>query len=238
MDSQAVYSNKQMRSSDFRWLIGQAIQYHEIWLDRLKTLRTFYLRVAEARLEETVPHDGIVTIDDHDWDLTAGYLPLADQLPIDWQRKIPALTGKLPRSFIILVVELIEQLDESECSFVPLSYIELALLFLRSPSFSIPSHTDDVQTLARVTTFYTRPTLSHIVGLLKTAFRFVVRTFELDHLCVKQANRSDISIHHHTEAFLCRLGPASIGWIRQMIDSFSHGRGIRKAADIARPIPS
>ena len=238
VDTQAVYTNRQGRPPSFNQMLNEAVSYDETWHDRRTTLQTYYLAVASEQQEvQETPQEQVI-IDDTDWSARAGCLSLLDQVPVDWIARVPPVLQKIPKSFIIHILAALERSESPEEDFVPVSFIELAFIFLVQPGFSIPrSQAEDVQSLYQIDTFFVRPTLAYVVSLIRGALRGIVSLFGLDHMFVARADRSAVCIHFPTEAMLCQVRSNILQELRRKMDLYTHGRGFRRASDLARPIP-
>ena len=239
VDNQAVHTNLYGRDSAFRDLLQQMVAFHELWLDRFRTLRRFLLDVAAVQQEAKHTDPDIILVADEDWGQQACHLSLIDQLPLDWTSRVPMVTRGIPRSFVLQLMTFIERCEGASFDFEPVSYIELAMICLGERNFHLPKpHAEDVQTLVPVSSFFTRPTLAHVINLVRGSIRLLVRLFDLEHMVAKAVDRSLAQISFPVDGILIQMPFSLIQGGQARLRAFSGGRGIRKASDLARPIPS
>ena len=236
VDRQAVQMNLS-RPPHF-WALLEA---SEAWIierrDALRILRRFYHAVAEQRHDQPEPLDEVIQIPDEDWNARVHDTPFHCALPLNWQTLIGVGTPKLPTAFLVLLSSCTERLETEGQDFIACSFIELALLLLQDGNFQLPSCTGggDIQALFAPTGFYTRPTLARVVTLVRRAFRFWADRFDVGEFLVGGLNKSHQLIFHPTDGVLLRLSTETVSFVRKLIVDFTSGRGVRKAADLAKP---
>ena len=238
VDQQAVSMNDH-RPPEFYQMARRAHNYHEEQKRIMRSLRTFYLNVAEDAQQklptmETLPPQ---CIDDTDWAELVNHCGLTDGLTPLWLQEIDASTVRAPMCFVELLISLLGTLGTGDDPFQPISFVELALLLLEHPDFRLPHlrARGDVQ-LQKNTSFFTRPTLAKVVDLVRCSVKAVCLGFDLSHYLVRGHDRSYLGIFMPVDSVVLQIGGSYTAQVPQLIARFTASRGFRKAADLARPV--
>ena len=84
----------------------------------------------------------------------------------------------------------------------------------------------------------TQAGLSQLVGTnLKHVVLFLGSCFSLERYLVHSCDRTNGRILYPTLGVVCRLRGSTLESVRRDVQAFTAGKGFRKAADLAKPLP-
>ena len=236
VDHLAVQVN-QTRSSTFWTLTSSLADHHRSWSDILRTLRKFYLAVAEFRAEQNQQTPEVILIDDTDWDLQVEHTSLHEALPLNWLEVAEQTFCKVPQAYLSHVIQVLSAIDEPDEHFLPLSIIEIAFLCLRRPDFCVLHKLGTSVQMVTPCTLFCRPTFASVVTNLKLAVLFLGSCFSLERYLIHSCDRTNGKILYPTLGVVCRMSNSTLESVRRDVQAFTAGKGFRKAADLAKPLP-
>ena len=226
-------------------ILGKAIDdlvgYYTRWSTLLRKLRSFYLEVASRRQEaqsHEVEDEQVVHIDDTNWEEIVGPTALLSHCP----SRLPAEFGerhpRVSTEFVELLVSRLTSFEDETMRQSPLSFIEIAMLMLQTESFSVPvqSQSDGTFLLRPVGLLHSRPTVAQLVHWIRIAFKTLCTFIGRIEYLVRGLDRSHNCISSRCDGILVRPSVAAQGTARRLVLEFAP-RGIRRAADLARPLP-
>ena len=237
-DVQAVTCNR-TRTPDFWQMVHLATEYHQDQTHIIRELRHFYWQIGEETRPSFSGTDNLPVeiIGETDWDEVVGFESFYSKLPPLWQQTIQYKKKDPPGIFIEDLLQTLCRWDDAEAPFLPLSFIELALLLREDSALRLPqpSVTRGVQ-LARPSDFFSRPTLAKVVDLIRGAFRVLVDHFGLDFYWAHKQNRSHLGIFMPADCIILRVSSGHRARLHDLVSTFTAHRGFRKAADLAKPV--
>ena len=238
VDGHAVQTNMN-RGPVFSELQHGALSYFEVWSNRIRELRKFYLAVAQQQplTEEVID----LTIEDEDL-LPPDYdgMLLTDAMPVDWrsQLNLSLSAVRLPLEFVSAVFEAIFTLEQTPEIRFPVSFIELTLWLISVANIHIPVWNSvsvgwDLKSYHGI---LLKPTFVSVLHQVKLAVNFGLQTLGFSDYSVKSLNRSSLGIHMPCDGIIVHTSHDIADQIKACTNSFTGSRAIRKVADLARPI--
>eukprot|EP00435_Cladocopium_sp_Y103_P074403 s90_g48.t1 len=237
VDAQAVATNLQ-RGPMFAQLLADAEAYYSTWQTRLRSLRSFYLQVAQTK------HDQIDVID-----LTAEAsvelqgvddTPLGDALPVDWKQQLTRSSDALtmPTEFVSFLVSSLVSIEPVQNNFVVISFIELTLWCVQElkAQFPIKQATKGQWRFQTVDSMLLKPTLASLTSKLKKSFLFALKTLGLESYICRGCVRHEAGIAIPVDGLLLSMPPESANQMSTASSTFFGPRMLRKSADLARPV--
>ena len=235
VDHQAVLANR-CRSPEVMRLLADIEQEHGQQAHFLRTLREFFLKVATHQAQADDPPNPVIEVDDADWEVLMPRGTFSDHLSVTWKTQLSVHTGVECCLFQEEVVRTMDTIESSEAEACVLSYIELTLIFLACTAMKFPKYEGSkVVQLQSYSAFYTRPTLTKVVGWVRGAFRDILGVSELELFEVSGVDRSIAGITYPVPGLVCRVGQQYRCQLSQLIEKFTGGRCVRRSSDLARP---
>ena len=210
----------------------------ESWHQKLKLLRTFYLRIAEGtglnkkKTSKTL-QPVYVLEDDHDCTES-----IPDCLPLNWKHNLPSSTKKLPSWFYEEILNWLIQNDAVDGPLQLISEVELAIALAADSSFHFPAWDSQRNTWSpkSYSMHFERPTLSTLIRLIFVALDVLAGHFDFVGHLAKGVRRETLGIFRPGRGLYIRW-PLTLR--HQVVDRLGRlvsRRSIRVAADLARPL--
>ena len=238
-DSLAGDANAQ-RGPVFDRLMASQRAHHHYWAPMLHSLKRFFLAVAEHRVKQPRPTElsqQVQLIDDTDWDERVQGRVLSEQATEHGYEGFEERHPRVPIAYVQLLISFLPDVEDPTSLFQPISFTELSLLFLERSDFVCPPTSQQAPFLTwrHPRDQFTRPTLAHVTRQIRSALLAQLRHAQLLHYHVKELDRSEAMIFVKTDGLIVRPSPTARHRMRTRIHEFSGGRGLRRAADMAKP---
>ena len=149
----------------------------------------------------------------------------------------PAMSSNVHFGFAQLLVRLFKEFDDERADYQAASFVEICMLFLSRSDFKCSPAASQApfSEWRHPRDHFTRPTLAQVVRSVRSMVLLVLGQFDMLRYHVKNVGRSESNIQVRTDGLILRLPPLAFFTMRQRIEEFNGGRGIRKASDLARP---
>ena len=212
--------------------------HRQWWSHRLRALRSFYLEVATIRLEEKTrlpsQGEGPILVDDTDWGLSIDSTSLVDSVPCVIPPDLP-MRRKMPLEFIELLITLLSCIEDSEAAYKPISYVEISMLFLQLAEFRLPvtDAQSEFDSWKPPHLLHVRPTLASVVQIIRQGFVVLLKGLRLSH-GVSRLDRTETGITMPCDGLILQPSASVLAQLPSLVVAFNP-KGIRKAADLARP---
>lgn len=237
-DQCAVAAN-QDRGAGFAALQHRLQAHRADCMDKLRSLRAFYVDIAafdppeEAAIDLTAD-DTLVLTDSYDG------VSLSDSLAVNWtlQLQVTPEKPKFPLAFVASIFEAVCHLEQTPEIRFSVSFIELTLWMLYDFSLLIPVW-DSTKGEWKMSDYFgilLRPTFVSILTQVKQAFQFGLQLFGLSHFSCKALNRVESGIQYPVDGLVVHTSMALSTRLRELTSTFNGSKGIRKVADLAKPL--
>lgn len=237
-DEGALQANRE-RGPGFAALQTELLHRHAEQLQRLRTLRQFYAKIAAYEPPET---DVI--------DLTADaslLLPhdeagdsLSDSLAINWQLQLRTNSErfKLPTDFVVRVFEAICFLEQKPEIQTSVSFFELTLWMIKDHFLPVPVW-DTVGNAWNLRDYFgilLRPTCAFTISQVRQAVHHGLELYGLAHFSGKGLNRTEAGISYPVDGLVVHISHVLSARLKELSHDFGGSKGIRKVADLAKPL--
>eukprot|EP00435_Cladocopium_sp_Y103_P060150 s1104_g21.t3 len=191
-DAQAVQTNRQ-RGLAFEQLRHQAETFYKDWTHKLRTLRDFYLHVAQTKEEQPEVID--LTADSVFWSERVADVSLGDALTVDWKQQLVFHQDNLalPVQFVSHLISLCIAEEPMQNNFIAVSFIELVLWNVQNLNVQFPVERarDGQWTFRTVQDMLLRPTVAFVVQKFRQAITQGLKVLGLEiYLCNRLDRRS------------------------------------------------
>ena len=237
-DSIAVQMNL-TRGTQFEQMDAELQGYFQSNLNRLRALKTFYLKIVDDEGQD----DEVIDLTGDDMQLVASLpdqLSLSDGLAVNWnaQLKVAFEETRYPVQFAISIFEAVCHLEtESQISFT-VSFIELAIWLVTDMHVLLPfwDSSSGGWKLCDYFAVLLRPTVASIVSQIRQVLVQGLKHMNLAHFLRKGVSRLDSGISIPVDGVEIRTTLEFASRLKTLTLEFSGSRMIRKAADLARPL--
>ena len=237
-DACAVTSNDH-RSSEFQTMSNAARAHHELWVGRLRALRSFYLKVSDASIHETATIDLTHEISTFELAEQLGNISFSEALPLNWRQQLNLhFEGREQQlSFCVQILEHIFYLESAASEFFQLSFIELAFWLIQERGLPVLIG-DDVQgwNLRSYSGLLIKPTVAFLVQSVRKTMKEVLQLFGLTFYLQPAMARLEAGITMSTDGIVVHSNYPLVSRCAELTRTFSGPRQLRKAADLAKPM--
>eukprot|EP00435_Cladocopium_sp_Y103_P058026 s363_g20.t1 len=235
-DAQAIQANRQ-RGASFDQMLNQAETYYKDWIHKLRTLRDFYIKVAQTKEDQPEVID--LTEDSDFWTQRVADISLGDALMVNWQQQLEAHQDRLalPVQFVSRLISLCIAEEPMQNNFVAVSFIELVLWSVQNLTVQFPVERarDGQWTFRTVHDMILRPTVAFLVQRFRQALTQGLRVLGLDVYLCKRLNRQSAGILVPVDGVILSIPDLMSTEFCRISNSF-FPRQMRKSADVARPL--
>ena len=236
VDSLAVNQNAS-RPLWFQQLVLSQLTWDEEWVQRMKSLRSYYFDVFELTKQVT-PVSAVISVDSSDEEGTLySFSHFLSVDPHGFDIPSEDLIG-FPLEFVQKILCWICNHEQPSRPVHPFSLLELTVGLCSVGAIHWPHRNPmtGVWEWYHQHTQFDRPTLSFHYSLIRKVMRVV-----FDHCCFSSPacqgiNRSSLGITMPLEGFYVALNPATLASIATILQRFTATRPIRRSADMARPL--
>eukprot|EP00438_Fugacium_kawagutii_P008486 Skav210938 [mRNA] locus=scaffold713:136269:139058:- [translate_table: standard] len=236
-DTMAVLVNVS-RSDNFAALRDELLRYQEEWLRKLRTLRVFYSRVAACEQPaepSNLPPEPLVPVDSD-----ADEQSLSESLAVNWQLQLQALSEetRFPAAYVVHIFEALCHLEQQPQVRFEVSFIELTLWLLIDFGLPVPVWDPMVRgwQLKDYFGILLRPTFAVILSQVKQATLAGLTTLGLSEYACKALRRETVGIKMPVDGLCVFVSGALAHRFQELVQAFCGSKGIRKAADLAKPL--
>ena len=213
-------------------------QCWNLWAERIRVLRKFYLNVAgetgsSSRVNQGIHTYGALLEDDH---MIAD--SFVDQLPVNWRILAEGRERLFPTSFVHQMVEQIARWDQCSEPIQLYSDIEICLALALDRSFHFPTLEANTLKWSARSYFdhFERPLITKLLRAVTPCLDLLVDCFGLTDFRVVSFSSPQIGLLKTGKAFYLRMPQAQHVSMRCQMASLVRRRPFRSAADMARPI--
>eukprot|EP00438_Fugacium_kawagutii_P028105 Skav224950 [mRNA] locus=scaffold1186:12077:14866:- [translate_table: standard] len=226
------------RDPEYDDLQDRLLRYHEDQLNKLRTLRTFYTRIASC--EQTTAAGPTISEAHEVLDSDHEESSLTDSLAVNWQIQLQTTPEetKFPAAFVVRIFEALCHLEQRPQISFELSFIELTLWLLIDYSLPVPvwDPTSHGWSLRDYFGILLRPTFTVILAQVKQATLQGLATLGLSSFARKALKRDQVGIQMPVDGICLWVDGSLPPRFHELIRALSGSKGIRKVADLARPL--
>lgn len=237
-DQMAVSTNR-LRSPEYRQLKSAALQHFELWSARVRSLRTFYFKVADVRR----PADEVIdltTSESFDWPSLGIDLALSDVMPLNWQTQLSSqsIQLKFPLEFVWLLFEAVFSFEQHAAFLAPISFVEITIWCIKEGCLLFPFWNPSTLQwdLKTYQSLILKPTLASMVQVVRTVFSKSLHILGLDHYLLRNIQKHEAGLKLSVDGIAICTNQIHLSNLASSCFLVAGQKGIRKAADLARPI--
>ena len=213
------------RGSDYWRLWHAADAFHMEQREALRQLRSFYMKVANRQMEAgassstTLPE---MPEPERRTDIDF----ISEMLCIGWQQQCVQLVhekGIFPAPFYVELLKWVLVHEDTQLAPYPISFLELTFGLLEC-TFDFPFMVNGTWKMEATRDRFERPTLAYCVGVVRKAWRFLIREFDLVGLLSSNISLGQMRVQMPCDGIIVSLKQSLLSRCHERLMDFTKSR--------------